>query len=784
MKAVLEPDSADEASADDVNGDGSDFPRHHRRGGDGLSLSGTTIDAQSTDNGWAYAPSSDGASLSHVFPFQRPPTPPPDTLRPPAKKRVSMDTRSMSSSSGYSFASRSNSMHSHTSGPDGDTSIEKLCKTQGSEGESIMMMAVENGQAQALRYLLSLDEYYSLDDVIGDANNEGTTLLSAAVQQGNAEVTDVILSYLLQATSSSAMSDYFRQQDTKGRSVAHYLFNLPHLIDKVGHLIPWTLKDKNGQTPLFALSRSYDHEEYGWMVDTALSYATEAQKDGDLLHVDDHVDNRGNTLLHIVMDPQLIARLLYHTDSEVNAANDKHFTPLMVASKYGRGDLVRALFSDPRVDLYARDLRGLTAVELAKDDEVRNRIDDLVLLATPPMTDGRTTTVVRSFFFDDGNVKFIVKSGAPNANATITVTTCKRTLTDFENLAKWLSFELPASWIPSISNLPSPYLIPSRPSRSILRDTQMRLDSFLRTLLTHNTFSTHEMVWEFFLVPDVDFALFAERSRKKAELRAETVREDYAPILDVREVELFVSHAKDSVRSVHHATKSVLRRINKLRHSHADLYDAGSLAVRALSTLSDGHHLSTTHIGAVDRYTKTLAQKEHNPLVLLYYSLLSISSSMTAILAALTRPSSLIAAMSQQQKNIDRHRGSLRRNDKWSLPLGLLDDTRKQLQHEAAEKEKRGESELEALGRELRYTQGVVAGELAMWQEERVRSGRRAVREFARRMVVGERARLEGMRRAVRGVLSAGRKVDVASGGGKGSVVGGSDGGGGGGVDA
>jgi len=196
MKEVLEPDSADETSADDVGGDNLAYARHHGNGGDRESLSGTTIDAQSTDNGWAYAPSSDGASLSHVFPFQRPPTPPPDTLRPPAKKRVSMDTRSMSSSSGYSFASRSTSMHSHTSGPDGDTSIEKLCKTQGSEGESVMMMAVESGQAQALRYLLSLTEYYSLDDVLGDASNEGTTLLSAAVQQGNAEVTDVILSHL------------------------------------------------------------------------------------------------------------------------------------------------------------------------------------------------------------------------------------------------------------------------------------------------------------------------------------------------------------------------------------------------------------------------------------------------------------------------------------------------------------------------------------------------------------------------------------------------------------
>jgi hypothetical protein len=60
--------------------------------------------------------------------------------------------------------------------------------------------------------------------------------------------------------------------------------------------------------------------------------------------------------------------------------------------------------------------------------------------------------------------------------------------------------------------------------------------------------------------------------------------------------------------------------------------------------------------------------------------------------------------------------------------------------------------ELADLGRELRYTQQVVASELASWQENRVEMGRRALKELARRMVVTEKARLEGMRRAVRGL--------------------------------
>jgi hypothetical protein len=597
-----------------------------------------------------------------------------------------------------------------------------------------------------LHYLLSLNEYYSLAFVLDDCNNEGTTLLSAAVQFSNARVTDVLLDWILDNIETKEQIDqYLAKQDSKGRCMAHYLFNQPRLIDKIGYLVPWRLKDKNGQTPLFALCRSYDHDEYRGMVDKALLSATQSQEDGESLHLDEHIDNKGNSLLHIITDPQIAVKLLYRCDSDVNAPNDKHFTPLMVASKYGRTDLVRVLFQDPRVDLSAKDVRGLTAVELAKDDEVRNRIDDLVLLSNEPTPDGRITTVVRSFFVEDGTIRLVIKSGAPNGNATVTVTTCRRSLHDFESLAKWLAQEHPASWMPVINNLASPFLIPSRPSRSILRDIQLRLDAFLKILLKHPTFSTHEMVWEFFLVPDIDPTMLAERSSRKAELRVERVREEYAPIFDVREVELFVQHARESVRSLHHASKSVLRRANKVRCASSDLAEAGRLANTAIHTLN---FLPLQHLQALDRYTKTLNQSEVSPLAGFYYNMHAISSTINAILTALNRPSTLINSMSATQKMVDRHHLSMRRSDRW--PLGLLDDARSRMQRDAQDKMEKAADELSGFGKELRYTQQVVAGELASWQESRVEWGRSTLREFAKKMVVSEKARLESMRRAVR----------------------------------
>ncbi|KAF2657496.1 hypothetical protein K491DRAFT_654556 [Lophiostoma macrostomum CBS 122681] len=756
MQSVLEPDRSFHEAEHEPDTD-EDEPRRSRpvrfasfsdfSSFDGTTVNGDCVSKRRNRSSSLHHHRGEDGPLAHIFPFQRAPTPPPAD-RPKVKKRVSIDTRSMSSSSAYSLRSRTTTLDSRGSGFEGDTSIEKLSKTQGPEGESVLMMAVEKRQDKALQYLLDLSEYYSLDFILDDSNNEGTTLLSAALQLANAKTIDTLLAYILSNSPSDEVTQaYFAKQDSKGRCMAHYLFNQPGLIERIGHLIPWRLKDRNGQTPVFALCRSYDHEQYRYMVDRALMAATQAQQDGLPLHLDEHIDNKGNSLLHIINDPHIAMKLLYRCDSDVNAPNDKHFTPLMVASKYGRTDLVRVLFQDARVDLSVKDVRGLTAVELAKDDEVRNRIDDLVLLSNPPGPDGRTTTVVRSFFVEDGTIRLVLKSGAPNDNSSITVTTCRRSLQDFESLAKCLAQENPASWLPSISNFASPFLIPSRPARSVLKDIQLRLDAFLKILLLHPTFSTHEMVWEFFLVPDIDPSMLAERSARKAETRLERIRDEYTPMYDVREVEVFVQHARESVRSLHHASRSVLRRTNKIRNATGDFIDAARLANTAVQTIP---WLGDAHLRSFERFTKTLAQSEASPTAGFSYSMLAISSTVSAILTALNRPSNLITQMNTTQKAVDRHNLSIRRSDRW--PLGLLDDARSRVQRDAQDKADRASDELAGLGRELRYTQQVVAGELASWQEERVGMGRRALKEFASRMVVVEKARLESMRRAVRGL--------------------------------
>ncbi|KAL8689817.1 MAG: hypothetical protein Q9218_004590, partial [Villophora microphyllina] len=636
---------------------------------------------------------SDLAPLAHVFPFQTNGNDSTITLPVRKPKRVSMDVRSLSNASESSLRSRTNTIDSGSSLIEGDTSIETLAQTQNTQGDSILMMAVDARQPAVLKYLLGLEDYYPIKFVLEDTNSEGTTLLSAAVQATDQELVEIVLHHILQVRDGQIIREYFAQADVRGRTVAHYLFNAPELLDRFGEDLPWRQKDKNGQTPLLALCRSYDHPNYHNMVKNALHFATLEQGDGQLLHVDNHIDAKGNTLLHIVSEPPLGLRLLRHCDTNVNAANDKRFTPLMVASKYGRIDMIRVLFGDRRVDVAAKELRGMTAVELAKDDEVRNSIDDMVLVSNVPQADGRVTAVVRSFFVEDASIRLIIKSAVRNDNGMIGITTCRRSLTDFENLAKWLSLEHPASWLPSIFNFRSPFQIAGRPSKAVLQDIQIRLDRFLKIMLAHSTFSTHELLWEFILFPEVQPDMMEERSRKKAETRADNIKEQYEPVEDVRDVESFVGHAREALRGINHSTKSIMRRVSNIRNCISDFSTAFNLGTQTLTTLP---FLPPTHINALTGFAQTYTPSESDPFKTFLADISAIATTNAAILSSLSRPHTLISQIQTTHSTLTKHETSLRRSDRW--PLGLLDETRKNIHNDAREKVERCREELKGLG--------------------------------------------------------------------------------------
>ena len=206
---------------------------------------------------------------------------------------------------------------------------------------------------------------------------------------------------------------------------------------------------------------------------------------------------------------------------------------------------------------------------------------------------------------------------------------------------------------------------------------------------------------------------------------------------------------------------------------HTDLHDAASLLSRQVSKLA---FLPLSHTSALDIYVSTLQPSSSSPSQALHATLLSLQSTIQAILTALSRPPQLAAQIAAARRAAERAYRSLMSSSsasavaaggqgsspssssggsRWPLAglglgLGLLDDTRQRITEERVERARRTAADADALARELRYTQQTVAGELAGWQDLHGRLARRALREYARAMLVQERERLVGLRRAAR----------------------------------
>lgn len=717
-----------------------------------VSHGNVLVNAESTSHS-SYDFTAVAGSLDHVFPFLRPSTPLTD-YKHRKRKRVSIvEVRSSSvsscpSSQGYSR--RNSDASSSSNAPMGHDFITNLAQCQNQQGESLIMMAIVSDQYEVLELLLSATNLFPPSTVLEDESNGRVTLLCAALQSHEDCIRKIVVEYVRRHLADpTELGAYLARQDDKGRSAAHQLHNLTPWLEELGPIIPWTLKDSGGQTPLSSLCRMWDIEGYNDVVKVALHVATAAQTDEKRLHLDEHIDNKGNTLLHVVKDASLIKELLADADVDVNALNERGFSPLMMASKYGKLNIAATLFTDLRVETQIRDLRGLSATELAKDDEVRNRIDDLVFLSKSRDTEDRITTIVRSFFVDDGNLRMIIKSGQKDEYGGLLVTTCRRSLKDFRDLLYWLAHEQPASWLPSLldEQLMIPFVLPSRPSRAVLTDIENRLDRLLRNLLLHTTFSTHELLWEFFLVPDLDPAQIAERSKRKAELRIEKLRDDYEPITDVTDVEMFVNHAHLQIRRLSNATRKLIRANNRHRNRVAAQAD---LAIQSSFSLSAISFLPAAHKSAYARLSKSQSSIAASPASAFHYDLDSILSATDAIGIALQRPGMLISRMHDARRDAEKVIASLARTSRWTPRAGFFDDARKAQSEEARAEAERCHAQVELLGSELRYTQQTVAAELAGWHGSRVVLARKALRDVATRTLIKERDRLDEMKRALR----------------------------------
>ncbi len=227
------------------------------------------------------------------------------------------------------------------------------------------------------------------DFAISDTGINDVTLLSAALQTSpsystsevpsesgsssnssdssdytvNDKIILILLKFLYSYLTPSQLTSFLCVPDIYHRTAPHYLFNNYKLIPQISPYINWKVKDANGQTPLFAICRCYDHSQYDTVVEVAMKSCAEwyyhlenhhssitSNKSTVSSHglrtilLSDHIDNKHNTLLHILTTPKTISLIYkYGKFLNVNSGNEKNLTSLMVWAKYGREEVIREL---------------------------------------------------------------------------------------------------------------------------------------------------------------------------------------------------------------------------------------------------------------------------------------------------------------------------------------------------------------------------------------------------------------------------------------------------------
>lgn len=226
------------------------------------------------------------------------------------------------------------------------------------EGESCIMMAIKSNNTEAFNNIINYNiQWFSIDDILFDKNTTtNQTLLIVALTEESYDIILSLVEIILSNTSVEEQIVYFNSIDNSGRSVGHYFHHYPDLIDKIGFLIDWELKDFNSHTPLFSLCRCYDHLNYALLVQKGFNCIY--KKYGDkAIDFEKHIDKMGNTILHIILKDLSKTNLLKSDKNliNVNQVNFKNLTPLDLYVKYNRTDNLKDLLNDNRLNFMYED---------------------------------------------------------------------------------------------------------------------------------------------------------------------------------------------------------------------------------------------------------------------------------------------------------------------------------------------------------------------------------------------------------------------------------------------
>ncbi|KAH3673206.1 hypothetical protein WICMUC_003824 [Wickerhamomyces mucosus] len=438
-------------------------------------------------------------------------------------------------------------------------------KSRTGNGESLLMLAVQSSDYDIWKLLIDYEEIYPLEDILLDRNTNRSNLLNVALNLENFEIVDDIIDILLTSCTLNELKMYFNDEDVHGRTIGHYLFHFAKIIPKVSPFIDWLKKDKNGQTPLFTICRSYDSSNYDDMIETAFREVDRWYKyNKSEFDYEDHMDKRGNTLLHIIGSHADI--LLKKERNNINEGNARGFTPLMIYSKYNRIENIETILKNPDIEVSKPENKNFTAIDQSKNDKVSNLIDKRYLNENITKVEKKQIGAIK-VILDINQWKLIIRGVFNNRNYQVS-----RTFNEFKSFIELVKIEFSNSFLPLDYVLKTFDIVLnfSNVNKMKLNKLIEEINMFLQSTLLNRALINYDLLW--WLLTEPDFDLLALSRKKTLETLKEKQTLNGKPLRSTVENEHDFSLKPEEIGEINFFLKFSLKELSKLKSTYNMLF--------------------------------------------------------------------------------------------------------------------------------------------------------------------------------------------------------------------
>ncbi|ORX43242.1 ankyrin [Piromyces finnis] len=288
-------------------------------------------------------------------------------------------------------------------------------------------------------------------------------------------------------------------------------------------------------------------------------------------------DMSGHTCLHYACSKSsidLIEKLISFKSISVNAKTNEGNTPLHIAVYRNNLDMVKLLLklqADPTI----KNSKNKTPVAFTKNDEILDLLDNYIIVNKRGKSNEKFAMVTRGKIKDD-TILFTLKSGRfGDINSILTV---KRSLSDFLFLRQQLVFEYPHACITNLKDFSNVSKVISNKEISLTAENKLiekcsnRINKMLSFLLKHKTYSQHELIGEFLIIPSFDNEMINERTMKKCQSMREKIMNEYPTSVEnidekIKKLKNQESKLNQDVNSV----KQISNVMKKLSKNHKEL---------------------------------------------------------------------------------------------------------------------------------------------------------------------------------------------------------------------